>query len=658
MVIVRGIHMRKLYVKIGILTMVFCILIGTTTNNVKAIEKRNILFISSYNPNFISFNDHVNGIKDGLNNEVQLQIEYMDFKTFDSKENEENFYNLLKYKLSTYNEFEAIVLGDDEALAFAIKYRDELFKDIPLVFLAVSDERLIQEAISLDMVSGVKELESVNDNIELIKKFHKNVKNITVLEQNNEEDRLTWLYNNAVEAYPDINFQRIVTKEITIDNLKEVVSTLDGDDAILLFYPNTYINKSGLLPPETTKVISDNTNVPIYSVLSYGIGYGSIGGRVINHYQQGKIAGGIVKDILEGKNPRDLYIGDDKGNEYIFDYNMLNKFFITESQLPDGAIILNKPIPFWEKYKNIIPPLLLVLIGLVSIIVALLLYVLNRIRYEEELLRAKEIAENANKAKGHFISNISHELRTPIAVIMSANQLSQLKLKNYGEEQYGSCGDNFNTISQNCYRLLRLTNNIIDVAKVESGFMDLRLKNINAVELFEGIVLSVVPYADTKNIDVIFDTTDEEIDMALDWEKMERVVLNLLSNAIKFSKENGMIMTHLQKKGNSIIFTVEDSGIGIDKENLDKIFERFVQVDDTLTRKTEGSGIGLALAKAFVEMHNGTINVESSLGEGTRFTIEIPIIKVEGETIDDLQIKDEESSTIVSTKVEFSDIYF
>lgn len=650
--------MKKLLVKIGVLTMVCCILIGIIPYKVNAIEKRNILFISSYNPNFISFNDQVNGIKEGLDNNIQLQIEYMDFKTFHSVENEENFYNLLKYKLNTYNEFEAIILGDDEALAFAIKYKDELFKDIPLVFLGVADENLIQAALKLELVSGVKEVESVNENVELIKRFHKNVKNITVVEQNNEEDVLTKLYNDVVLKHPDINFSRVTTKDITMEQLKEIVSTLDGDDALLLFYPNTYKDKENLVPSETNGFIAEHTNVPIYNVLGYGIESGVVGGKVIDHHEQGRLAGEIAKGILEGKNPRDLYVGDDNANIYIFNYKVLKKFFVSENMIPDGARIINKPVPFWEQYKTIIPPLLLVLIGLVSIIIALLLYVLNRMKYEEELLKAKEIAENANKAKGHFISNISHELRTPIAVIMSANQLSQLKLKNFSDNLYENCSDNFNTINQNCYRLLRLTNNIIDVAKVESGFMDLRLKNINAVELLEGIVLSVVPFAGTKNIEVIFDTTDEEIYMALDWEKMERVVLNLLSNAIKFSKENGIIMTNLQRVDSKIIFTVEDSGIGIDEEHLGKIFERFVQVDDTLTRKTEGSGIGLSLAKAFVEMHNGTIDVVSKLGEGTRFTIEIPIVKVDNDDFEDHQIKDKESATIISTKVEFSDIYF
>lgn len=646
--------MRRNIMRISIIMLICFSLISIVPIRVKGVANVNILLISSYNPNFISFNDQIAGIRNGLDNMVDLQIEYMDQKTFDSQENEVNFYNLLKYKLSNYNEFDAIIVGDDEALEFVIKYRDELFKDLPITFLGVQNDKLIETALQLDLISGVKEVESVYDNVELIKNIHKDVEKIIVLEQARDNEIVSEFYEECVKKYKDIKFELYITNELELKEFKEIVKGFSSSDVVLACYPNAFKSGENYEPYDSMKIILDNTEVPVYSILSYGIGGGSIGGKVIDHYNQGKKAGEIVMGILNGENPKDIHISSDYANRYIFDYNAMKKFNIKESQLPKDSIILNKPVPFMEKYKTDILPMSLLLMGLISIIIALILFVINRIKYEGQLLKAKEIAENANRAKSHFVSNISHELRTPITLIMSAIQLAELRLKNSNVDV---CLDNFHIANQNCYRLLRLTNNIIDVAKVDAGFQEVALKNVNAVDVLERIVLSIVTYAETKNIQVVFDTTDEEIYMALDCDKMERVILNLLSNAIKFSNESGIISTYLEKKEDKIIFTVEDNGIGISEEYLDKIFDRFTQVDDSISRKTEGSGIGLALVKGFVEMHNGNVAVQSKLGEGTRFIIEIPITLVD-ESMEKLEIKNEETSTIISTQVEFSDIYF
>lgn len=115
--------------------------------------------------------------------------------------------------------------------------------------------------------------------------------------------------------------------------------------------------------------------------------------------------------------------------------------------------------------------------------------------------------------------------------------------------------------------------------------MKLNLENLNAIEFLEDLVMSVIPYAENKNIDIIFDTQEEEVIMALDKEKMERVVLNLLSNAIKFSNDGGDIFFNVYIENNELVFYVADNGIGINEEDLEKIFEKFIQVDETMTRK-------------------------------------------------------------------------
>ena len=170
--------------------------------------------------------------------------------------------------------------------------------------------------------------------------------------------------------------------------------------------------------------------------------------------------------------------------------------------------------------------------------------------------------------------------------------------------------------------------------------------------------MSVVNYAETKGISIIFDTDVEERIMACDIDKIERVILNILSNAIKFTEKKGKIYVNIFNKEKAIIISIKDTGIGIPKEKLDIIFERFIQVDKSISRNHEGSGIGLSLVKALVIMHNGIISVNSKIGEGSEFILEIPVNIIKDDASYMKKSKDKENGKIDRINIEFSDIYF
>lgn len=260
-----------------------------------------------------------------------------------------------------------------------------------------------------------------------------------------------------------------------------------------------------------------------------------------------------------------------------------------------------------------------------------------------------------DKAKNEFFANISHELRTPLNIIFSTSQLFSFYLKDSKDEVLHKLDQYNNTIRQNCYRLLKLVNNIIDINKLDYGFLDLNLQNANIVQVVEDITLSTVDYINSKNKSIIFDTDNEEIITAIDPQHMERIILNLISNAVKFTREEDLITVTVLDKVDHVQITVQDTGIGIHSEEQEKIFERFKQVDPVLSRKHEGSGIGLSLVKSLVELHKGTINVTSSYGIGTTFSISLPIIKVDGD-INNLN-KFETNNSVEKIEIEFSDIY-
>ncbi|ADK15038.1 Sensor histidine kinase TmoS [Clostridium ljungdahlii DSM 13528] len=275
---------------------------------------------------------------------------------------------------------------------------------------------------------------------------------------------------------------------------------------------------------------------------------------------------------------------------------------------------------------------------------------------EKERIRLSEI-KKYDRMKTDFFANISHELRTPINLIFSAIQVYKLKLKECICEN--SCSDRYKYIKimeQNCYRLLRLVNNLIDITKIDSGYFNIDEVNYNIVSLVEDTTLSIADYIKSKGLSIVFDTDVEEKIIACDPEEIERILLNLLSNAIKFTPRGGNIMVNVEDGNKSISIKVKDTGKGIPKEKLNSIFERFVQVDKSLARENEGSGIGLSLVKALVELHGGTISVKSKEGYGSEFIIHIPCKLVDGKT----SSKNEyglRKNYIEKINLEFSDIY-
>ncbi|WP_299995840.1 ABC transporter substrate binding protein [uncultured Clostridium sp.] len=650
---------KKIGILIGILIITYIMLSGKTVfAEEDKNEKWNVLFISSYNSNFISFEDQVEGIKAGFKNNVNLRVEYMDINGYYNEQNEEKFYTLLKLSLENYKNYDVIIAGDDEALEFCLKYRNDIFDNIPIAFLGVQKEEVLEEALKYEEVSGVREIESIEENLELIKKFHPDIENIIFLNDKGEH-----FYEDIVNKNPNLNFKTIITRELSIYEFKKAINNLKDNTAIISIYPSDFKNGEWLKYLDINKLISEiNPKIPIYNVLQYGIGSGSLGGKVINHFNQGKMASEVALGLLEGKDPKELYIDTDTANEYIFDYDAMKKFKIGMKNLPENSKVINNPIDVIKQYKNAFIGLGIIFMTLILLILSLIKYIHYKKIYEKEILTAMKKVEEDNKIKANFISNISHELKTPINVILCAIQLVESNCCGNSKNR-----NTMNIIKDNCYRLIRLMNNMIDIEKAELNDLKLSLENTNVVNLVEELVMSVIPYVEKKNLNLVFDTDEEEIMMNLDISKIERVILNLLSNAIKFSKENGDIYVTINSQNEKLEIIVEDNGIGISEENKRTIFEKFTQVDTSLNRKNEGSGTGLSLANALVKLHNGEITVQSEINKGTKFIVKLPkeinidknsdLIDYKKENYYDINVIDKVINTEHKTRAELSDIY-
>jgi iron only hydrogenase large subunit-like protein/nitrogen-specific signal transduction histidine kinase len=270
---------------------------------------------------------------------------------------------------------------------------------------------------------------------------------------------------------------------------------------------------------------------------------------------------------------------------------------------------------------------------------------------KKEVINEHHLLEEKNE----FFTNISHELRTPLNVIYSVLQMEMSYYNNLTPENI----EKYNKIiKQNCLRLIRLVNNIIDVSRIEAGFFKPIYTVENIVSIIENITMSITAYAENKKMNLVFDTEIEELYCNCDVNLIERIMLNLLSNSVKYGKENGIITVCVYRTNSNVIISVKDDGIGIPEEMQKKIFERFQKVDTSLSRKTEGSGIGLSLVKSLVEIQGGTITCKSKLNEGTEFLVTLPFISAEDDLSSNMEkhiLYEKDSSEIVN--IEFSDIY-
>lgn len=267
-----------------------------------------------------------------------------------------------------------------------------------------------------------------------------------------------------------------------------------------------------------------------------------------------------------------------------------------------------------------------------------------------------EQAVEMEDLKNRFFNNLSHEFRTPINIILGIVQLIE-QCRSNNNYILDNLDFHINVVKRNSYRLLRLVQNLLDLSQVKSQYYDMNFGNYDIVEIIENIAMSVADYLKNKNINLIFDTNCEEQIISCDPEKIERIVLNLLSNAIKYNKNDNDIKVYIDVSKDFVKIYVKDYGIGIEKHELENIFEEFIKVDDGFTRPCEGSGIGLSIVNEFTRIHKGEVRVFSELGKGTTFEVLLPnkINNIDSSKI--IKHNDSIQNKVERYNIEFSDIY-
>lgn len=355
-------------------------------------QDKHVLFISSYGESFLSVPDQIKGIRevfDPLN--IQVDVEYMDTKRFDTKESRRLFYDLLQYKMDHLKPYDGVIVGDDNALQFAMDYQEDLFKGLPVVFLGVNDYSRADAADANPYITGIVEEMSLKENIEFGLKINRNAARVVAIVDDTMTGRgdREQFYKNQ-EYFKQLTFQDINVSRYTFKELENVFENI-GNDAILL-YLSMYTDKTGdtLTIPEAVDLLREHTHVPILRAEVGGVGQGILGGKMVSYLESGKIAAEMLLKVFEGTPVDSIPIVTESPNTYTFDYQLLKKFKIDMSLIPEGAVFVNRKVSFYEEHRQLVFNTLLVLAFLIIIVIILSLDNMKRRKIEKALQESNE----------------------------------------------------------------------------------------------------------------------------------------------------------------------------------------------------------------------------------------------------------------------------
>ena len=613
-------------------------ILGVSNKISKSIEESDIpIFILDINKKFIYSNEAFNMlIQDYKNKENRIDIsKYLQFK-------------FPKYK-NLMDEIKKIVTearGNLNIKSYDGKiYRLECITDI-------IDERLVIVCILKDITQTTL----IQNKLEESENMYKNL--MDVLNEGviiHDNKNIKYINDKGLEIL-DINISK---KEIFIEDIKNIVSKkfrekfLSNIQLVISKKEEKVINKIELINGRIVELVTTNIKLNDEDLLiSIVIDITELENTIMNIEQSEKTYKLLLQTLPEGiviVNPttkKHIYrneasirmlktIGLEKLNESIKtylkeeNYGNFRRFTIDKLNNVDISLAIVKR----EEEGSLI------------VVFRMLDCEFKSIQLEKELNRIKE----KNKFKTEFLSNVAYDIKKPINKIFETNNNL---IENKGKYNSENINNHTRLVKQNCYRLIRLLNNIEYVSRIDNGTCTLELRKCDIVKLLENIVKISKTYTDKKGIDISFKSEVNKKILSLDIDKVEKIILNILSNAIKFTDTGGRIDINLYMENEQVCISIKDTGIGIPKDKTEVIFENFEQLDTTLSRGCEGTGMGLSVVKKLANLNNIKINVESELNKGSEFIITLPNnIVSKNIKLQDKFAQDEKID------IEFSDIY-
>lgn len=355
------------------LTLLFLIFGSyTSANAAEGSDEYRILFISSYSYAWDTVQIQIEGIKEGITSDVVLDYEFMDTKRFPDDESIELFYEGLAYRLERLEPYDAIIVGDDAALRFAVKHQEDIFRDIPIVFEGVNDLEYAAKVSESPLITGVVEALSVQKNIDFALTLYPNAKRVIAILDDSvtgQAERRSF-YNNA-SLYPQLVFTEINCSALTTDELINAIKSIPEDSILIYIVMTEDASGKNYNSHQSVQLVSEYAPVPALRMVSGGIGEGLLGGNIVSMELSGKLAAEMANAIAHGKDCAEYDVIVDSPNIYYIDEAVMRKFNLNLNLIPKDAEVINHLPSFWEEHYTIIIPAAIIVILLLIVIVLL-----------------------------------------------------------------------------------------------------------------------------------------------------------------------------------------------------------------------------------------------------------------------------------------------
>ncbi len=596
-----------------------------------AAEEDRILFVSSYHPAFPTFFSQIEGIRSGLeeagldDGDFVLDVEFMDTKRFDPSSAVERFNDTLSAKLEHLPPYDVVIAADDNATRHLAENRERLFGEIPLVFLGVNDRALGRALAEVPAITGVLEAVSIGGTLDLMGHLDPDRTTLTVICDTTPSCRGDMnLFHEEVAERPWIDYRVLSLMDLTYGELLTELERAPQDENILLVSALRDHTGTALEFDDSLDAIHSVAGGPIFHLWEHGLGDGVLGGVIVSHGEQGRTAGRMVGQILTGISPVEIQLVGESPNLTVFDHNELARFGIDPQRLPETAIVLNQPVG--EDFivtREQLRLLLVIAVSLLVVVVAIVIYTVRLRSMRQQLLAANRQAVEANRAKSEFLATMSHELRTPLNAVIGFSQMMEQRVFGpLGSARYEGYVRDIGTSGQH---LLSLINDLLDMSKIESGRRELSPEETDIADVVTAVIHLLQQSAATHGV-TLTSTVPADLPILLcDRRALHQMLSNLLSNAIKFTPSGGRAtVTARMYAGTGLIIDVIDTGVGIAPEEQQKVLEPFRQAAFTRQSAEPGTGLGLPLVKALIELHRGRLKLSSQQGAGTTVSLIFP----------------------------------
>ena len=610
-----------------------------------------ILIVTSYNPETRSISDNLSAFMDEYRQrggKYTPIIESMNCKNLSEAYLWKSRMASILGKYKGKNRPSLVILLGQEAWSAYISQDTEIAKKTPSICGMVSVNGLVLPDDGIDtrvwepeskniytdfgdynIVAGYVYEYDVDKNIELMRRFYPDMRRVAFISDNTYGGlSMQALVKKEMEKYPDLETIWLDGRTETFMEVSERMRRLPQNTCVLLGTWRVDCTESYVIGNTTYMLRDANPTLPVFTIASVGLGHWALGGYTPEYHAVGKNIGAVTYDFLDKGDREGVDLVTIPGN-YTFDIKRLHEFKLDSLNLPQGAVLVNKTPSLYEQYKYWVIGVVSAFMFLIACFLIAIYYIIriNHLKHHlevsgEELLVAKEKAEESNRLKTAFLANMSHEIRTPLNAIVGFSSVLVSDDSSPAEKaQY--C----DIIQKNSDLLLHLINDILDISRMESGKIKFVWEECDVVELCQ-TALSTAEYGRKTSALFLFETPVASLVIKTDAQRLKQVLINLLSNAAKFTPSGSIkLAIAIDKQHQQLELSVSDTGCGIPSDKSDRVFERF----EKLNEYSQGTGLGLAISRLIVENLGGKIWVDKDYTEGARFVFTHPLTKKEKE---------------------------